>query len=244
MNDRRRRYGRRRPELRIEKDSDAAFERAIRAGVLSEDPEKDNFAGFYMYMHHDAGGAAWFKHRDTRAYVTLPPRVPAGRTADKPERLAFPRFRVLGTAVLAGAFLVAGWLDFDLAEPHIGTVRLNDLTAEFLAASVRGADAPEAAAQAARTWGAALENALESVAERHGVVLLPAEAVVAGASDYTDEVRAEMRWAAPATAVPGDAAHANAAHANAEHGGAAYGETGSGADGSGGYVDVRSEARP
>ena len=57
--------------MRIAEDSDAVFAQAIDWGVLSEDAGDDNFAGHYMYMFHDADGAAWFKHRDTRAYVTM-----------------------------------------------------------------------------------------------------------------------------------------------------------------------------
>ena len=58
---------------RIAGDSDAVFDEAIGRGVLSEDPVDTNFAGHYMYMFHDAADAAWFKHRDTRAYVRLAP---------------------------------------------------------------------------------------------------------------------------------------------------------------------------
>ena len=56
---------------RIAADSDAVFAEAIGRGELSEDARDSNFAGHYMYMFHDADGAAWFKHRDTRAYVTM-----------------------------------------------------------------------------------------------------------------------------------------------------------------------------
>ena len=57
--------------MRIAEDSDAVFAQAIDWGVLSEDAGDDNFAGHYMYMFHDADDAAWFKHHDTRAYVTM-----------------------------------------------------------------------------------------------------------------------------------------------------------------------------
>ena len=58
---------------RIAADSDAVFAEAIGRGVLSEHSCDSNFVGYYMYMFHDADGAAWFKHRDTRAYVTMGP---------------------------------------------------------------------------------------------------------------------------------------------------------------------------
>ena len=192
--------------MRIEKNSDAVFDEAIRRGVLSEDPADVNFAGLYMYMHHDAKGAAWFKHRETRAYLTMRAApckgsAPGDRgAAARTRRLAWPGLGFWATAALAGAFLVGALVEFGGDGPRIGTVRLDELTAEFLSEAVRGTDAPEATAEAARHWGTQLEAALESVARRHGVVLLPANAVAAGARDYTGEIRREMR---PGTAAPG-----------------------------------------
>ena len=195
------------PRLWIEEDSDAVFDEAIRAGVLSDDPQDENFAGFYMYMHHDGDGMAWFKHRETRAYVTLPSaagRYAAGRAApdrtdarEIPRRLAAPGKALWGTVVLAGVFLAGALMSGDRGRPRVGTVRLNDLTAEFYAGAVRNADSPEAAAQAARDWGRRLERALDAVAWGNEVVLLPVEAVAAGAVDYTAEVRAIMQYRPP-----------------------------------------------
>ena len=59
--------------LVVERDADAAFAAAIRAGLLSAAPDADNWAGHYLYMFHGGDGRARFKHRDTRAYVTMPP---------------------------------------------------------------------------------------------------------------------------------------------------------------------------
>ena len=185
-----------RARLRIEKDSGAVFDAAIRAGVLSEDAEDERFAGRYMYMHHDGDGVAHFKHKETRAYVTMPPEQDEAAVVaapQPPKRAAGPGRGLWATVVLAGVFLAGALLDFDRGEPRIGTVRLNDLTAEFYAGAVRNADSPDATAQAARDWGMRLEAALDDVAGRHGVVLLPVEAVAAGAGDYTVEVRAAMR---------------------------------------------------
>ena len=182
--------------LRIEKDSGAVFDAAIRAGVLSEDAEDERFAGRYMYMHHDGDGVAHFKHKETRAYVTMPPEQvePAVVAAPQPpKRAAGPGRGLWATVVLTGVFLAGALVDFDRGGPRIGTVRLGDLTAEFYAGAVRDAASSEAAALAARDWGMRLESALDEVAGRHGVVLLPVEAVAAGAGDYTVEVRAAMR---------------------------------------------------
>ena len=196
-----------RARLRIEKDSDAVFDAAIRAGVLSEDPEDGRFAGRYMYMHHDGDGVAHFKHKETRAYVTMRPAAgePAAddrAEAQQPKPAPGPGTGLWAAVVLMGVFLAGALVDLDLGGARIGTVRLNDLTAEFFAAAVQDADSPEASAQAARDWGTRLETALDEVAERHGVVLLPVEAVAAGAGDYTVEVRAAMRRSR--AAVPDD----------------------------------------
>lgn len=187
--------------MRIEKDSNAVFDAAIRAGVLSEDPGDDNFAGHYMYMHHDGNGAAWFKHRETRAYVTLEPEAAEVPAAGRPHRVSGPGAGLWVALALAGVFL-AGLLIVPDRGPRVGTVRLNELTEKFFEGAVQGAETPEQTAAAARTWGVALEFALDAVARRNGIVLLPAEAVVAGAPDYTWQVRdamQELQWAAEAS---------------------------------------------
>ena len=205
-----------RARLRIEKDSDAVFAAAIRSGVLSDDPDAADFAGNYMYMHHDLDGAAWFKHRETRAYVTMPPAAGTGDASGAAKAAAGPGLGLWATVVLAGAFLAGALVDFDRGGPRLGTVRLNDLTAEFYAGAVRDAGSPEAAAEAAREWGMRLETALDEVARRHGAVLLPVEAVAAGAGDYTAEVRAAMRRAAPGGPEPDTVATEAAATDTAE----------------------------
>ena len=76
--------------------------------------------------------------------------------------------------------------------PRIASVRLGELTARF-ALDVAGRDGSEEATSAeARGWALALEQALRTVAERHGAVLLPARAVAAGAMDVTPEVEAAL----------------------------------------------------
>ena len=105
-----------------------------------------------------------------------------------------------------GAFLLGGLVDIDRGGPRIGAVRLNDLTAEMVERTVHGEASGEAIAEAARAWAVGLEWALDRVAEREGVVLVPAEAVAAGALDYTRHVRQAMAawessYAGPAAAM-------------------------------------------
>ena len=83
--------------------------------------------------------------------------------------------------------------------PRIGSVRLTELTAEFMAGAVRDAASAEESAEAARRWAADLETALAVVAARRGIVLVSAEAVLAGTEDHTAEVRwTLMRLGEPA----------------------------------------------
>jgi len=72
--------------------------------------------------------------------------------------------------------------------PKVASVRLAELTAAY---TTEAATAGRTAAEV-RAWGAALEAALERVAQRHGVVLLPARAVAAGAPDMTPHVEAAL----------------------------------------------------
>ena len=127
--------------------------------------------------------------------------------------------RVLLSAVLlamgVSAAVSAGFMRYaDDTGPRIVTVRLAELAADHVlqaSASARSMDgaggtalvSPEYDAERTRTWAASLEIALDTVAERHGAVLLPARAVAAGAVDVTNEVRTEMTRLFQASAASG-----------------------------------------
>ena len=72
--------------------------------------------------------------------------------------------------------------------PRIAGVRLAEIAAEY---TTRAAS-EGMAVEDVRAWGAALEAALDLVAESGGLVLLPARAVAAGAPDVTDRVEAAL----------------------------------------------------
>ena len=78
-----------------------------------------------------------------------------------------------------------------LAAPEavpIASVRLGEMTAAYTTrAATEGRTAEDV-----RAWGEALEAALDHVAERRGLVLLPARAVAAGAPDVTWLVEAVL----------------------------------------------------
>ena len=47
-----------------------AYNDAIAAGYLSDNPSAENYAGHYMYMHSDSA-RDHFKHRNTRQYLIV-----------------------------------------------------------------------------------------------------------------------------------------------------------------------------
>ena len=100
-----------------------------------------------------------------------------------------PGWPVLLSAVLlsggVAAAVAAATLRYGIEPaPGIASVRLGEMTAAY---TTRAA-AAGGTAEDVRAWGAALETALDHVAHRRGVVLLPARAVAAGAPDLTREV--------------------------------------------------------
>ena len=68
--------------ITVVRDAEEVFRAAILAGVLSADRARRDWAGHYLYMYHDEDGTAWFKHRDTRAYVSMTARRSAAARAE------------------------------------------------------------------------------------------------------------------------------------------------------------------
>ena len=115
---------------------------------------------------------------------------------------------MVSAALLSGAVaaaVAASVLRYGIEPPpRIAGVRLAEITAAYTTrAAAEGRTAGDV-----RAWGAALEDALDTVAQRHRAVLLPARAVAAGAPDMTRQVEAalaailESRGSGPA-ALPG-----------------------------------------
>ena len=95
---------------------------------------------------------------------------------------------VLLSAAVAAA-VAAATLRYGVERaPGFASVRLGEMTAAY---TTRAASEGKTA-EDVRAWGAALEGALDHVAHRHGVVLLPARAVAAGAPDLTAEVEGTL----------------------------------------------------
>ena len=86
--------------------------------------------------------------------------------------------------------------------PRIASVRLAELTADYMAKAARDHGDQEEAVKAVRGWARRLEEALVRTAARHRAVLLPARAVAAGAPDLTAEIKAAIRAASSKTHPP------------------------------------------
>ena len=95
----------------------------------------------------------------------------------------------LGVAAVLGAGIARHMLE---TVPLIASVRLTELVAGHAAMAANAEGTEEETAAATRAWAQALEDALATVAEHHGAVLLPIRGVAAGAPDLTAEVRAEI----------------------------------------------------
>ena len=108
---------------------------------------------------------------------------------------AFAASLLLAAGVAAAVSAVTVRLTLEKV-PRIASVRLAELTVDYMAKAARGSGDRDKAAAGAREWAKRLEEALLRTAARRRVVLLPARAVAAGAPDLTAEVRAAM------TAVP------------------------------------------
>ena len=62
------------PEIQVVRDAEEVFRAAILAGVLSAERADRRWAGHYLYLFHDEDGTAWFRHRDTRVWVSMTAR--------------------------------------------------------------------------------------------------------------------------------------------------------------------------
>ena len=103
---------------------------------------------------------------------------------------------LLAAGVAAAVSALSARLALD-GVPYIASVRLSDLTADYVARAAREHMDQDEAVEAVRDWAARLEEALAWTAARHRVVLLPATAVAAGAPDMTAEVRSALRARPP-----------------------------------------------
>ena len=95
---------------------------------------------------------------------------------------------LLSGAVAAVVSVAVQRLAVSEMPPQVAVVRLAEITAAW---TTRAAE-DGASVEDVRAWGAALETALDRVAEQDRLVLLPARAVAAGAPDVTPWVNGTL----------------------------------------------------
>ncbi len=108
---------------------------------------------------------------------------------------------VLSAGVAAAVSAVTARMALERV-PRIASVRLAELTADYMAKAAREHGDQEEAVKAVRGWARRLEEALVRTAARHRAVLLPARAVAAGAPDLTAEIKAAIQTALSKTHPP------------------------------------------
>ena len=113
------------------------------------------------------------------------PEMGRGRQSEQAAAWPVVLSAVLLAAAVAAAVSAAMLRFAPMEGPRIASVRLGEMTATYATEAAKSGETPESV----RAWGVALETALAWVAEREGVVLLPARAVAAGAPDMTWQVR-------------------------------------------------------
>ncbi len=108
---------------------------------------------------------------------------------------------VLSAGVAAAVSAVTARMALERV-PRIASVRLAELTADYMAKAAREHGDQEEAVKAVRGWARRLEEALVRTAARHRAVLLPARAVAGGAPDLTAEIKAAIQTALSKTHPP------------------------------------------
>lgn len=70
-------------------------------------------------------------------------------------------------------------------QPDIATVDISAITTDFIKEEAKKAQSTDEKEEAIRAYSHALESAIETLVSKKNVVLVPKEAVIKGASDYT-----------------------------------------------------------
>lgn len=80
--------------------------------------------------------------------------------------------------------------------PPIGTANITAIVDQYVKGQIEKKSSPEAQQAQIRGFGHRLEIVLREIAHKEHVVLLPSEAVIAGARDYTQELQQQLNSSA------------------------------------------------
>ena len=77
--------------------------------------------------------------------------------------------------------------------PRIGTVNITSLVDQFVQMQASNNSSAQEKQIQIKAFGESLEAHLKEIAAKEKVVLLPSEAVIAGATNYTQELRQQLK---------------------------------------------------
>lgn len=94
---------------------------------------------------------------------------------------------------MLGALIIFMFMNFYISPtPSIGTVNITSLVDRFIKQESQKNLSPDVLKQEVKTFGMTLEKALQIFSKQNHLVLLPAEAVIAGSHDYTALIRQRL----------------------------------------------------
>lgn len=88
-----------------------------------------------------------------------------------------------------GVIIVITYFFIPQPMPSIGVVNITGIINDFVATESKAATSPENLRIKVRLFGNALEKIVHDISVKKRIVLMPSEAVIAGAKDYTEEVQ-------------------------------------------------------
>lgn len=94
---------------------------------------------------------------------------------------------------MLGAIIVFGFFNPTTQTSSIASVQVTQLIEKFVAVNANSKAPTSNLKQRAAQYSEALEASLHTVSQEEGVVLVPSEAVIAGAPDYTNKVQNQMK---------------------------------------------------
>jgi len=97
-------------------------------------------------------------------------------------------YLVIGLSQLIIVILAIWSYDFFL-KPRIGVVNITGIADEFIKTQSKSNISPEELKKQVHMFAKSLEKGLQVIGVKKNAVLMPAEAVITGAKDYTQEVR-------------------------------------------------------
>lgn len=104
------------------------------------------------------------------------------------ELIKAKRYFVLGICQIA-VFTFALCIYDSFYKTRIGVVNITGIVDEFIKVQAQSGISPDELKKRVQTFGRSLEKGLHDVGAKEHVVLMPAEAVITGAKDYTQEIQ-------------------------------------------------------